>query len=242
MTTLNDKDTDFEAGAVLLVDKPVGWTSFDVVNKIRYALRKKLQKKNIKVGHAGTLDPLASGLLIVCTGAATKRIDSFMGMPKTYTGVITLGGITPSFDLETPVSQTFSTIHIDRPLLEKARKQFLGVISQVPPIFSAIKKDGKPLYESARKNEAVEIAARQVEIFEFELSPEPFTAAKTDFMNVEFSIQCSKGTYIRSIANDFGVACGSGAYLSALCRTAIGEYNLGKAWEIKDLISAILSA
>ena len=232
--------SDFETGTALLVNKPIGWTSFDVVNKIRYALRKKLQKKNIKVGHAGTLDPLATGLLIICTGKMTKEIDSFMGMSKTYTGVITLGGVTPSYDLETPISQTFPIQHINPEVIETARKQFIGKILQQPPMFSAIKIDGKRLYESARKNEIVEVPSRTIEIEAFDILSQHPNPNDPNLIDLAFSIRCSKGTYIRSIANDFGAACQSGAYLSALCRTHIGNYALSDAWDLEKLISHIL--
>jgi tRNA pseudouridine55 synthase len=220
---------DFIAGALLLVNKPKEWTSFDVVNKIRYKLKYRLGVKKIKVGHAGTLDPMATGLLIICTGKFTKKLESYQGLPKTYTGTITLGATTPSFDQETEIDARFPIDHITPQLLEEARQSFIGKIEQVPPVFSAIKVDGQPLYKKARKGIQVEVKSRTVEIYDFELS-------RVELPELHFSVRCSKGTYIRSLANDFGKAVNSGAYLSELCRTQIGEYRLSDAWEIEDLI------
>ena len=223
-----NKETDFVSGALLLINKPPEWTSFDVVKKVRNLIKKKLQIKKIKVGHAGTLDPLATGLLIVCTGKFTKRIDEIQRQRKCYTGHFTLGASTPSFDLETKVNQTFETAHITKQLLEETTKQFEGEINQIPPIFSALKKDGERLYKLVRKNKKVEIESRKVTIYSFKIT-------KINMPEVSFKISCSKGTYIRSIANDFGKALNSGAHLSELCRTKIGEYDLKQATNIKEL-------
>ena len=223
-----NKETDFVNGALLLINKPLEWTSFDVVKKVRNLIKKKLQIKKIKVGHAGTLDPLATGLLIVCTGKFTKRIDEIQRQGKCYTGHFTLGASTPSFDLETKVNQTFETAHITKQLLEEVVKQFEGEINQIPPIFSALKKDGERLYKLVRKNKKVEIESRKVTIHSFKIT-------KINMPEVSFKISCSKGTYIRSIANDFGKALNSGAHLSELCRTKIGEYDLKQATNIKEL-------
>ncbi|MBC8266804.1 MAG: tRNA pseudouridine(55) synthase TruB [Flavobacteriales bacterium] len=223
-----EKSTDFISGELLLIEKPLEWTSFDVVKKVRNLIKKKLQIKKIKVGHAGTLDPLATGLLIVCTGKFTKRIEEIQGQEKTYMGNFTLGATTPSFDKETKVNHTFDTTHITKQLLEKTAKQFVGEINQIPPIFSALKKDGKRLYNFARKNEEVEIKKRKVVVLSFEITD-------INLPEVGFKIRCSKGTYIRSIANDFGNSLNSGAYLSKLCRTEIGEYNLKDAFSLNQV-------
>lgn len=220
---------DFQAGALLLVDKPKEWTSFDVVNKIRYRLKHKLGVKKIKVGHAGTLDPMATGLLIICTGKMTKQITQYQGMPKEYVGTIYLGATTPSFDAETEIDQEFPTQHIDENLIEQARQQFLGPIEQIPPMFSAIKVDGQPLYKKARKGIMVEVKPRPVEIYDFQI-------VKKELPELDFVAKCSKGTYIRSLAYDFGKAVRSGAYLSRLCRTKIGDYHLEDAWNLNELI------
>ncbi len=220
---------DFLAGEVLLVDKPKGWTSFDVVNKIRYKLKRRLGVKKIKVGHAGTLDPMATGLLIICTGKATKKINLYQGMPKNYTGTIQLGATTPSYDAETAVNEQFPTDHITPELLEAARQQFVGDLEQIPPMFSAIKVDGQPLYKKARRGEVVEVKPRPVSIYSFEFT-------RIELPEIDFAVQCSKGTYIRSLAYDFGKAVRSGGYLSALCRTQIGEYKLEDAWKLEELV------
>lgn len=221
-----------ETGSVLLIDKPLGWTSFDVVNKLRYNLKNLLKDKKLKVGHAGTLDPLATGLLIVCVGKMTKQIDSFMGMPKGYTGTIRLGETTPSYDAETAVNQTFPIDHITPSVLEQARTQFLGDIEQLPPIFSAIKQSGKPIYELARQGVDVTVEPRQVHIEQFDIQQ------ITD-KEVSFYVRCSKGTYIRSLAYDFGKACGSGGYLTSLCRTEIGDFKNEDAWNLEELIAKL---
>lgn len=213
---------DFSNGQILLIDKPLTWSSFQAVNKIKWALKKNLGLKKIKVGHAGTLDPLATGLLIICTGKATKQISELQGQVKEYTGTFLLGSTTPSYDLETEIDQTFPTEHITSEVLERARQQFLGVIDQRPPVFSALKQDGKRLYEHARKGEEVEIPTRKVEILEFEINADAFP-------EIGFRAVCSKGTYIRSLAFDFGEAVGSGAHLTSLRRTKIGDYNVDDA-------------
>lgn len=223
---------DFKAGAVLLVNKPKEWTSFDVVNKLRYKVKRQLGVRKIKVGHAGTLDPLATGLLIVCTGKATKTIHEYQGMFKEYTGTIVLGATTPSYDAETEISETFPTEHLTLELLEEVKQQFLGEIKQVPPMFSALKVDGQPLYKQARKGKTIKIEPRTVHIYEFEFT-------RIELPQVEFRVKCSKGTYIRSLAHDFGKALGSGGYLGSLCRTKIGEYSLENAWDLEKLVEGI---
>ena len=224
----------FLEGQVCLIDKPLTWTSFDVVNKLRYAIRKNFNIKKIKVGHAGTLDPLATGLLIVCTGRATKQINEYMGQVKEYTGTFTLGATTPSYDLETEIDQQFPTEHISSDLLEKARLQFFGEIDQVPPIFSAIKKDGKKAYDLARSGEEVELKSRKIFINEFDIS---------DLGNdkIDFRVVCSKGTYIRSLANDFGKALNSGAHLSSLRRTRIGDFKVDNALTPDEFVNQLNS-
>lgn len=213
---------EFLEGKILLIDKPLEWSSFQVVNKLRWLIRKQFNIKKIKVGHAGTLDPLATGLLLICTGKATKTISELQGQIKEYTGTITLGATTPSYDLETEVNATFKTNHITENLIHETTKQFIGKIEQYPPVFSALKKDGKRLYEYARKGEEVKITPRSIEIKEFEIT-------KIDGVNINFRVVCSKGTYIRSLAFDFGKALQSGGHLSALRRTKIGAYNVHKA-------------
>ena len=218
---------EIKQGKVLLIDKPLNWTSFQVVNKLRWHIRKHFNIKKIKVGHAGTLDPLATGLLIICVGKETKNIHTYQGQAKTYTGTITLGATTPSYDLETEIDETFSTEHITKDLLQETTKQFIGDIDQKPPIFSAIKKEGKRLYELARKGETTEIKARKVTIESFKLT-------STELPNIDFEVVCSKGTYIRSLAYDFGLALNSGAHLSALRRTKIGDFSLEKAISVDE--------
>ena len=203
----------------MLIDKPLEWSSFQAVNALKWAIRKKFDLKKIKIGHAGTLDPLATGLLIICTGKFTKKIPGLQGQIKEYTGTFTLGATTPSYDMETEVNQTFPIDHITNELLYDAATGFLGEIDQVPPVFSALKKDGKRLYEFAREGKEVEIKSRKVEIRAFEIT-------KIHMPYVDFRIVCSKGTYIRSIAHDYGKSVQSGAYLSALRRTKIGDFNV----------------
>lgn len=215
----------FLEGQVLLIDKPLTWSSFQAVNKIKYTLLKNLDlPKKFKIGHAGTLDPLASGLLIVCTGKFTKRIQEIQDQTKEYTGTITVGATTPSYDLETEVDATFPTSHITTALIEATRQSFTGIFQQFPPVFSALKKDGKRLYELARAGEEVEIKSRTVEIKEFEIT-------RIALPEIDFRVVCSKGTYIRSLAFDFGKAMQSGGYLSALRRTKIGDYSVAHAIE-----------
>jgi len=217
---------DFLDGQILLINKPLGWTSFDVVKKIKNLIRTKYSLKKIKVGHAGTLDPLATGLLIVCTGKFTKLISKIQGQEKTYTGTITLGGTTPSFDLETEVDNNYETAHITEELIKESTTQFIGEIDQKPPIFSALKKGGERLYEKARRGETIEIESRKVTVREF-------TITSIENLEVNFEIKCSKGTYIRSIAHDFGAALNSGGHLSKLCRTSIGEYQISEAIDVE---------
>lgn len=219
----------FTEGAVLLVDKPQGWTSFDVVNKIRGKIRSLFQIKNIKVGHAGTLDPMATGLLIVCTGKDTKRINEYQDRAKEYTGTITFGATTPSYDAESEIDATFPFEHITADLLEKAKAQFLGEIEQVPPMFSAIKVDGQPLYKMARKGESIKVDARKVHIYSIEFT-------RVELPEVDFTVHCSKGTYIRSLAYDLGKTLKSGGYLSALRRTKIGEFEVDKAKNVSEWV------
>jgi tRNA pseudouridine55 synthase len=226
---------EFLSGKVLLIDKPLHWTSFQIVNKLRWEIRRAFNIKKIKVGHAGTLDPLATGLLVICTGKMTKQIDIFQGQIKEYTGTIVLGSTTPSYDLETDINQTFPTEHINKDLIKNATLQFIGDIQQYPPVFSALKKDGKRLYEFARASEDVEIPSRLVNISEFEIT-------KIDGLNIDFRVVCSKGTYIRSLANDFGKALNSGAHLSALRRTRIGGFNVGEALTPEKFIALLPSA
>jgi tRNA pseudouridine55 synthase len=213
---------DFQNGQILLIDKELKWSSFQAVNKMKWVLKSKLGLKKIKIGHAGTLDPLATGLLIVCTGKFTKRITELQGQIKEYTGTFHIGATTPSYDLETQIDATFPISHITDELIFETTKQFLGEIDQKPPIFSAIKKDGKRLYEHARAGEEVEIASRKTTINEFEIT-------RIALPEVDFRVVCSKGTYIRSLAFDFGKALESGAHLTALRRTKIGDYDVKDA-------------
>jgi len=209
-------------GQLLLIDKPLGWTSFQAVNKLKWAIRKRFSLKKIKIGHAGTLDPLATGLLLVCVGKYTKRIHEFQGQYKEYTGTFTLGVTTPSYDLETEVDATFNIDHISNQMIYEATAQFIGEINQAPPIFSALKKDGKRLYQYAREGKEVVIETRPVTISKFEITA-------IALPQVSFRIVCGKGTYIRSIAHDFGKALGAGAHLSKLRRTKIGDYSVDTA-------------
>ncbi|MBQ0148681.1 MAG: tRNA pseudouridine(55) synthase TruB [Flavobacteriaceae bacterium] len=208
-----------QEGHVFLIDKPLDWTSFDVVNKIRWNIRKTYDLKKIKVGHAGTLDPKATGLLLICTGKLTKRIDEFQAQEKTYTGTIKLGVTTPTYDLESEEDQTFPTDHFTEEMIHEATKQFIGEIEQFPPMHSAIKVDGKRLYELAREGVEIERKARKITIHDFKIT-------KIDLPFVDFECHCSKGTYIRSLAYDFGKALNSGGYLTALRRTKIGDFDV----------------
>ncbi|WP_339886201.1 tRNA pseudouridine(55) synthase TruB, partial [Polaribacter vadi] len=225
-------EEDFKNGQVLLIDKPLEWTSFQAVNKLRWHIKQRFKIKKIKVGHAGTLDPLATGLLIICTGKQTKEIHTYQGQEKEYTGTFTVGATTPSYDLETEIDETYSTEHITEELLKETTKQFIGEIQQKPPIFSAIKKDGKRLYELARKGETTEIKARTVTITEFEIT-------NINLPKVDFRVVCSKGTYIRSLAFDFGKALNSGAHLSTLRRTKIGDFSVDNATSIEGFIESL---
>ena len=217
---------DYQNGQIILIDKPLHWTSFQAVNKMKYALINKAGlPKKFKIGHAGTLDPLASGLLLVCTGKFTKRITELQGQAKEYIGTFFIGATTPSYDLETEIDQTFDISHINESLILETVHQFLGEIDQKPPIFSAIKKDGIRLYEHARAGEFVEISTRKTTIHEFEIT-------RIALPEVDFRVVCSKGTYIRSLAYDFGKAINSGSHLIALRRTKIGNYEVDKAIDI----------
>jgi tRNA pseudouridine55 synthase len=221
-------------GKVLLIDKPLKWSSFQAVNKLKYVLKNQLNlPKKFKIGHAGTLDPLATGLLIICTGKFTKRITEIQAQAKEYTGTIVLGATTPSYDLETEVDATFSTEHISEALIMETTKQFIGEIDQKPPVFSAIKKDGKRLYELARAGEEVEIQSRKTTIHEFEIT-------RIQLPEVDFRVTCSKGTYIRSLAFDFGLALQSGGHLSALRRTKIGDYSVENGVTPDDFEKSLL--
>ncbi len=209
-------------GQILLIDKPYEWSSFQALNAVKWTLRRAFSLKKLKVGHAGTLDPLATGLLLICTGKKTKTIPELQALPKEYTGTIRLGAVTASYDLETPPEGDFPTDHLTEELILETARSFTGEIRQRPPVFSAIKKDGKRLYEYARKGQEVEVPERTVQIHEFEIT-------RMDLpREIDFRVACSKGTYIRSLAHDFGKALGSGAYLSALKRTKIGPYSVNK--------------
>ncbi|HMR19399.1 MAG TPA: tRNA pseudouridine(55) synthase TruB [Sphingobacterium sp.] len=218
----------FAEGEVLLVDKPLSWTSFDVVGK----LRNTMKPLKLKVGHAGTLDPLATGLLIICTGKFTKKIDIFQAEDKEYTGVITLGASTPSFDLETAIDERFDISEITEAEIYRVAASFIGEQQQYPPAHSAIKIDGERVYEKARRGEQVELKARQIFIH-------AFTIEKIELPNVYFRIKCSKGTYIRSIAHDFGIKLNNGGHLSALRRTMSGNFHVNDAWNLEELIQEI---
>lgn len=219
---------DFYTGELLLVDKPLRWTSFQAVNKIKHAVKRHPsmtvdgQHVKAKVGHAGTLDPLATGLLLVCTGKRTKSINDLMDLEKEYTGTFTLGATTPCFDLEKPVDKTYPVSHITNEMIAATAKRFIGVLEQVPPSFSAVLVAGRRAYDLARAGEEAELKARKITVSEFEI-------LRIEMPHVDFRIACSKGTYIRSIARDFGVALGSGAHLSTLRRTRIGKYTVDMA-------------
>ena len=213
-------------GDVLFFDKPYKCTSFDIVGKVRRIVQKQAGHK-VKVGHAGTLDPLATGLLIICVGKMTKQIDTLQGQEKEYTGTFRMGATTPSFDLEHPIDQEYPIEHITPEMAREVAQQFVGQIEQVPPIFSAIKLAGRRAYELAREGSEAPIAAKQVTIHEFELT-------RIELPDIDFRVRCSKGTYIRSLARDFGAALGSGSHLTALRRTRIGDYSVEDA--IKPII------
>jgi len=222
----------FTEGEILLINKPYTWSSFDVVNNFRMFLKSKLGIKKIKIGHAGTLDPLATGLLILCTGKFTKKIEEFKEFDKEYTGVFTLGATTPTFDLESEVDQRFDTRSVTDQQILGAARSFTGNQMQVPPKFSAVKIRGRRAYDYARQDEEVRIAPKEIQISAFEIT-------RIEMPEVHFRISCSKGTYIRALARDFGAALNNGAYLSALCRTRIGPYHLRDAWELDALKSSL---
>ena len=213
---------DFKEGKVFLIDKPLDWTSFNAVSKIKWLLKKEFKIKKFKVGHAGTLDPLATGLLIICCGKFTKRIEEFQAQEKEYTGSITLGATRPSYDMETEINEEFPVDHINEDMIIENAKSFLGEQDQIPPIYSALKKDGQRLFEYARVGKEVEIKSRKIKIDEFEIT-------NISMPNIEFRVVVSKGTYIRTLAFDFGKRLNSGAYLSSLRRTKIGEFNVDNA-------------
>ncbi len=227
MNTTDFSKTYFKEGATLCFDKPLEWTSFQLVNKVRWLIKRKYKLKKIKVGHAGTLDPLATGLVIICTGKATKTIENLMGQTKVYTGEITLGATRPSFDMETEIDAEFPYHHISEEDIHLKTKEFTGKIMQQPPVFSALKKEGRRLYDYARKGEKVDIPKREVEI-------QRFIITRIDLPKVQFEVSCSKGTYIRSLAHDFGKALHTGGYLSDLRRKSIGNYHINSSL---DLIS-----
>ena len=225
----------FEDGEVILIDKPLDWTSFDTVNFIRSLVNRCYGIRKLKVGHAGTLDPLATGLLILCTGKMTKQIDNYQAQVKTYTGTILLGQTTPTFDLESEPDAFFPTDGITLEQIDEARKQFIGDLKQYPPKYSAIKIKGKRAFDYARSDEEIELKARDVRIDDFKLSLDRFP-------ELDFEVTCSKGTYIRSLAHDFGKALGNGACLYSLRRTRIGDFSVDNAWQLDDLKQAIINS
>ncbi|WP_411275328.1 tRNA pseudouridine(55) synthase TruB [Daejeonella sp.] len=228
ITSKEFREFNFSEGEMLLINKPYKWTSFDVVGKIRNAFK----PIKLKVGHAGTLDPLATGLLIICTGKLTKKIDEFQAQQKEYTGTMILGACTPSYDMETEVNETFETSHISDNLLHENTKQFIGDLDQLPPVHSAVKVGGERLYLKARRGENVELKTRKVSISQFEIT-------RIELPEIEFRVVCSKGTYIRSLVYDFGRAIDNGAYLSALCRTKSGNYNVTDSFGVMELVNHI---
>jgi tRNA pseudouridine55 synthase len=225
---------NFIEGETLLFDKDATWTSFDLVRKVRAEIRYALGIKKIKVGHGGTLDPLATGLMIVCTGKSTKKFDELIGLDKVYSGTIFLGATTPSYDLETEIDNNFDISHITEEQIQSLAKDFVGKQMQTPPIYSALKVKGQRLYEKARKGESVEIKKREVTIFKFDIDA-------ISLPEITFTIHCSKGTYIRSVAHDFGKRLNSGAYLASLRRLKIGEFTLDNAWKIDEFVKNINS-
>jgi len=229
------KDIDFLRGVVLLVDKPVGWTSFDVVNKIRFKIKNGLGIKKIKVGHAGTLDPNASGLLIVCTGQLTKEIDSLQAKDKIYSGTIRLGATTPTYDGESDIDKFYPYEHITESALYEARNSFIGELQQIPPVYSAIKIDGKKSYDLARRGKEVEMKARPIQIYSFDL-------LSSSLPVIHFEVKCSKGTYIRSLAFDFGKSLQSGAFLASLKREAIGDFIIKDAFSMEEMVEFLEKA
>jgi tRNA pseudouridine55 synthase len=229
------KDFQFKEGEVLLFNKPLHWTSFQLVNKVRWLVKRQLNVKKIKVGHAGTLDPLANGLMILCTGKKTKEIDQYQAAEKEYIGTLKLGATTPSYDGETAENYFFATQHITEELIKKTMLNFKGDLQQMPPIFSALKVGGKKMYESARKGQKVEIKPRSIQIKELEI-------ISISLPYITFKVTCSKGTYIRSLAYDIGKALNSGAWLCKLQRTKIGEYKIENAIDIKDFEEMMISS
>lgn len=229
---------DFYKGEILLINKPLGWTSFQAVNKLKHGLKKHdsllVDGKHVhlKIGHAGTLDPLATGLLIVCTGKKTKDIQSFQDLKKEYTGTFFIGATTPCYDLEKPIDRTFPADHITEEMIRATAENFIGQQEQVPPIFSAVMVNGKRAYDIARDGGTVELKSRPIEIMEFEIT-------RIQLPEVDFRIVCTKGTYIRSIARDFGLALKSGAHLTRLCRTKIGDYNVKNALDPVEFLQAL---
>lgn len=223
-----DSNTDFQEGAIILINKPYGWTSFNVVSKIKHLLRKSKGYKKIKVGHAGTLDPLASGLMVVCVGKATKMVESFLNDDKEYIATFHLGQTTPSYDMETQMNQEFPTDHINRNLVDEVVKGFIGKQDQVPPLYSAKSIQGKRAYKFARKGVDMELDPVQITIHELEI-------IKFELPELTLRIKCSKGTYIRSLARDFGKAMNSGAYLSNLVRIGSGKFKLVDAKELDEI-------
>lgn len=220
---------NFKEGEVLCLNKPLGWTSFAVVGRVRYHICRKLKVKKLKVGHAGTLDPLATGIMIVCTGKATKRIEEFQYHTKEYVATLKLGATTPSFDLEKEIDATYPTEHITREMIEDTLRSFVGTIEQVPPAFSACKVDGKRAYDLARKGEEVALKAKTLVIDEIELM-----ACNLDQQEITIRVVCSKGTYIRALARDIGQALKSGAHLTALCRTRVGNVCLKDCLDLES--------
>jgi tRNA pseudouridine55 synthase len=223
---------DFERGEILLVSKPYGWTSFDVVNFVRNIVKINLGIKKIRIGHAGTLDPLASGLLILCTGSMTKKINQFQDLDKEYTGTFILGATTPSFDLEKKIDHTYSMEGITKKKVLEVTLQLTGTYDQVPPVFSAKKIEGRRAYKYARAETEIKLKPHCITISAFEIT-------RFELPEVDFRIACSKGTYIRAVARDFGNLLGSGAFLGALCRTRIGLYQLREAWDLEELKKSI---
>ena len=221
-------------GELILIDKDINWTSFDVVSKIRNFIKKKFNLKKIKVGHAGTLDPLATGLLIICYGKMTKEIDSFVGLDKSYSGKMIIGSSTPSYDLETKPNVFYQTDHINEKLIYEKAEDFIGEIMQKPPIFSAVKKNGVRSYKLARKGKQVNLEKRKITIRDFRIT-------EINFPELSFEVDCSKGTYIRSLINDFGKALKSGAHLTELRRTKIGEFSVNDSLKIMDFIKTFKS-
>ena len=227
-------DIDFLKGSVILIDKDKDWTSFDAVNKLRWAIKNSYEIKKVKVGHAGTLDPMATGLLIICTGKMTKSIDTFQGLNKKYSGTICLGATTPSYDAETEVNERFELGDLKEEYLKEIASKFVGKLDQVPPIYSALKINGVPNYKRARRGEEIKLKSRPVEIFSFNLT-------KIALPYIDFEMECSKGTYVRSLAYDFGRALNNGGYLSALRRESIGDYNVGDGLSVEQLAEEIRS-